>query len=405
MPFTKVIRDQLAGSHVIADMRDSLGHFKHQERDAKLLILASLISGFGGVLSGFILVIFFSNFVEGGTISYGSIVLVSMISNVTVLLFSGQLADRVGHKPVLVLAGILAISGTLFYAAFDTLGVYFAAAALGGASGGLSGPATNALLAEKSSAIESKYVFSFASFAGTLAGAAGNLVGGMIPLFFQEAFQLAEVEGFHMVFWFAVMFQILGLCVLLWVKEEPHCHVVGEVAKEEQKRAWRWIAMFAVPQAIIGFGAGFVIPYFQIYFELRFDVSIELVAIAFTLNSLVMAAALLLIPKAAERLGSIRATLTTQVGAIVLLIIIPFIPPPYYWVCVALFVARMVLMNVSGPILTAYMMQKVPAHARGSATSMTMIAWISSNSTSSVSRASRWPARFKSFSLPCSASR
>jgi MFS family permease len=389
MPFTKVIKDHLADSHVIADMRDSLRHFAGQQSDARILILASLISGFGGVLSGFILVLYVKEF-AGGTTAYGSIMLVSGVANVLVLLFSGQLGDRVGHKPVMLLAGVLAIGGTLLYAGFtaitqsvpqvDTLTVFFAAAALGGASGGLAGPATNALLAEKSTASESKYVFSFASFVGTLAGAAGNLIGGSIPGLFSGLFDFAPVQSYQMVFYFAVVFQAIGLLVLLRVREEPHTHDVVEASVAERSRAWRQIAMFAVPQATIGFGAGFVIPYFQVYFELRFAVPLEEIAIAFMLNSLVMAAALLLIPKAAERLGSVRATLTTQVGAIVLLIIIPFIPPPYYWLCVALFVVRMVLMNVSGPILTAYMMQRVPAHARGTATSMTMIAWISSNS-------------------------
>jgi MFS family permease len=379
MPFTKVIRDYLAESHVVADMRDSLRHFAGQQSDARLLILASLVSGFGSVLSGFILVLYVKDFV-GGTTAYGTIMLLSGMSNVVVLLFSGHLADRVGHKPVLILAGALAVFGTLIYAAFTTVNVFFAAAALGGASGGLSGPATNALLAEKSSASESKYVFSFASFVGTLAGAGGNLVGGSIPGIFGAMLDFGPVQSYQMVFYFAVVFQILGLLVLLRVREEPHVHEASRASREERGRARRQIAMFAIPQATIGFGAGFVIPYFQVYFGLRFGVDLEDIAVAFTLNSLVMAAALLLIPKVAERLGSVRATLTTQVGAIVLLVAIPFVPPPYYWACVGLFVVRMVLMNVSGPILTAYMMQRIPEHARGTATSMTMIAWISSNS-------------------------
>jgi len=172
----------------------------------------------------------------------------------------------------------------------------------------------------------------------------------------------------------------VGFFVLWRVSEAPHDHVKQAVTREDRSAAWRHIAMFAIPQATIGFGAGFVIPYFQVYFEKRFDVPINDIGIAFMLNNLVMAAALLLIPKAAERMGSIRATLATQVGAITLLVIIPFVPPPYYWLCVALFIARMVLMNVSGPILTAYMLQHVPQHARGTATSMTMIAWVTSNS-------------------------
>jgi hypothetical protein len=83
MPFTKVIKDHLADSHVIADMRDSLRHFAGQQSDARLLIMASLISGFGGVLSGFILVLYVKEF-AGGTVAYGSIMLVSGVANSTV---------------------------------------------------------------------------------------------------------------------------------------------------------------------------------------------------------------------------------------------------------------------------------------------------------------------------------
>ncbi|MEW5937380.1 MAG: MFS transporter [Candidatus Thermoplasmatota archaeon] len=371
------LRNFLSYLNVPRDILDSLGHFAHQSRSAKLLVLVTFLSGFGGTLAGFILVLHIER-LGYGTETFGTLMLLSGMVTIATLIFSGVLSDALGRKRMMACGLLLSTLGTLCFSMRTALPWLFAATAMGGVAGGLIGPSSSALLSELGSNKERKFLFSYAAFVGTVGGAGATMLAGMIPGAFISMAGFSVVQGYQMVFLFAFAFQISALVALGFVRSgtQPN-HGDG---KDAQKTVRRLIMKFSLPMAVIGFGAGFVIPYFQVFFELRFHAPVELIGAAFMIEHLVMALALLWIPRAAERFGSMRAIIGTQGTAVLLLVLIPVIPPPYFWLVVALFVARMVLMNVSAPILSSFMMGCIPEENRATATSATMFAWIASNS-------------------------
>ncbi|MBI5000826.1 MAG: MFS transporter [Euryarchaeota archaeon] len=377
----KGVRDFTSYLHAAGNMLDSFTHFRGQKREAKLLVMALLLSGFGGTLNGFILLLYVTQ-LGLSPVFYGTLMLISGMMTIATLLFSGYLSDKVGRKRVLAAGLLLSTLGSASFFLFtDSQAVWglMLAVALGGIAGGLSGPASNAFLSELSTESDRKYLFSFSSFVGTVGAAIGTILGGLIPGIFMGTFGYELLSSYRMVFFFAVFFQLAALLVLVAVKNGMGRPAERPAAKATPRDVRKLIAMFSMPMAMIGFGAGFVIPYFQVFFQRQFDADITSIAAAFMLNNAVMALALLLIPKAAERMGSVKAMLATQGIAVVILSIIPFVYPPFFWVSVGLFVARMVLMNVSGPVLTSFMLCVVPEENRGAASSATMFAWMGAN--------------------------
>jgi MFS family permease len=133
------------------------------------------------------------------------------------------------------------------------------------------------------------------------------------------------------------------------------------------------IGLFAITSILIGFGAGLVIPWFQVYFRLKFDASYSNIGYVFALQQFVLALSILLMPKIADRTGSVNTIVITQGLAIIVLVLIP--SSPLFALAAVLFVVRAVLMNIAGPIQGAFMMGIICEEDRASATAINSLCW------------------------------
>lgn len=117
-----------------------------------------------------------------------------------------------------------------------------------------------------------------------------------------------------------------------------------------------------IPMVIIGLGAGLIIPFFQVYFQWRFGTSVEDIGILFATTLFLWAAAYLLVPGLTEKRGSVRAITYVHCGGILALLAIP-VSPTFSIVSVA-YIARMVLMNATWPILQSFSIGQMPDEHR-----------------------------------------
>lgn len=120
-------------------------------------------------------------------------------------------------------------------------------------------------------------------------------------------------------------------------------------------------------EAIIGMGAGIIIPLMSLWFNLRFGVSAKEMSPVFALSDLTLALTVLAAPRLAARVGTVRAIVLTHVSAIALLVALPF--SPAFPVASALFVVRNALMNMGNPLLNSMILKLMPEERRASATS------------------------------------
>jgi len=248
------------------------------------------------------------------------------------------------------------------------------AAILLGASGGFWGPAFNALMTVKTRQNRRKYLFSLNSIVGNMGSGFVTFIGGFIPLIFMTTFNFQIEPAYQMIFIMGFILNIASILIIIRIRPDRTIKPKLDEYGKPEKKPWVLLAKFSLPGAFTGIGAGILVPYFPLYFDLRFGLDIATIGIVFALLAFVMAFMTIYLPKLAERGGTVLTTTSFHMIAIITMISIPFTP----WLAgvVLLFVIRAALMNVPGPIMTSFMMGKMPAHARATANSSTQFAWM-----------------------------
>ena len=341
--------------------------------DAKLMISAGLIKFLGFGLLGFALILYLK--VLGySTVVYGTLLLVMEISNVAVLFASGAMADRLGRKKMLIYSAILGTLGYGFFAFFDTMLAFTLGVILLGASSGLWGPAFNALLTVKTKPKRRKYLFSLNSIVGNAGSGFVTLIGGFIPLIFMSMFNFQIEPAYQMIFILGFILNVASIFIIMKIHKDKTIAAKLDSTGKPEKKPWFLLFKFSLPATFTGIGAGMLVPYFPLYFDLRFGLDIGEIGIFFAMLAFVMAIMTIYLPRLAERGGTVLTTTTFHVISILAMISIPFTP----WLAgvVFLFVFRAALMNVPTPIMTSFMMGKMPVTARATANSSVQFSWI-----------------------------
>lgn len=119
---------------------------------------------------------------------------------------------------------------------------------------------------------------------------------------------------------------------------------------------------FIIYNFIIGFGAGLVVPYFNVYLKYKVNASTDQIGIIMSLAQAAMGIGGLVTPIMAQKYGKVKTIIVCQIVSVPFLMLIA-IPPSLIVVSLALFV-RNALMNMSGPIVNNMAMELVQEHQR-----------------------------------------
>jgi MFS family permease len=350
--------------------------YKGFSREAKRIISAGLIDSLGFGLYGFVLVLYLDVLGHPSWL-FGILGLLSEVTQVTVLIGSGYLADKIGRKKVMLIGTIIGTLGILIITVSTAVSMFFLASILIGACGGFWGPAFSALLSEKCEDSRRSYLFSFNSLLGQLGSGTITLIGGFIPLLFTSMFSFGNPMAYRMIFVLALALKIVGVIMVTRLESDLPAMKKAESNKEESKKPWGLMTKFAIPMALTGLGAGMLIPYFQLFFKYKFGTPIDVIGIIIAAHLFVMAGLTIFLPLIAEKRGTVFTTAGFHILSILTLIVMPF--TPWLWVVALLFVIRAVTMNVPGPIMSAFMMSQVPQSYRATAQSVNSFAWMSAH--------------------------
>jgi MFS family permease len=137
----------------------------------------------------------------------------------------------------------------------------------------------------------------------------------------------------------------------------------------------RLTVKLATPNFLIGVGAAILIPYMNVFFKDRFNISDSLLGLLFSLSFLFISIGSLIGPRLTTRLGGkIRTVAFTQLASVVFMLMIGFVPS--LWVAGFGFLMRSALMNMSAPLYSAFCMEQTPEHQQGMASSVLNVAWL-----------------------------
>jgi MFS family permease len=323
------------------------GHRKgdavHKSSPAYRFLLAGFLWSFGGNLLHF-----FLNFhLEALGFSRQAIGLaqaVVLLSGVAFALPLAYLIPRLGFLRSLHLAFFLALPAVLLLG----LGLLvFPSLALYGLAGALLQGAAAPLLARLVPEGRRVAFFSLQAALTTMSGFFSTLLAGYLSDLFEA----------QKVLLFALPFFLLGL-PFVW----------GLPVAEGERRPLRlsrrlflWLRLL-LPQVVIGFGAGLVIPFLNLYLKAKFGLTYGTTGLVFALSALATGAAMLLQPLLVQRLGRLGAIVFVQALSLPFLAALAWAP----WlplVTLALLI-RGALMNAAGPVYAALAMDYLDEEER-----------------------------------------
>jgi len=148
---------------------------------------------------------------------------------------------------------------------------------------------------------------------------------------------------------------------------------------ESSGSLWSNVLKFGLVRFIIGIGSGLSIPFLNIYFKNRFDLSTMVIGFIFGIGSLFTAFIVLKGPKASRKKGIVNVIVLFQLAALPFLVVLSV--TQWLMLAIVAFWIRGALMKTATPLFKAVVMNMIPKEYRGRAASITVTLWHLGRST------------------------
>lgn len=371
-------------------------HLRSLRRNAWLYLLSNTLQA---VTAGAIVVVYslFLVSIGFGTDTIGLIFVVGSLGAGLAIVPAAPLVRRLGWRWTLIWSDIIggvAIAIQLF---IPTLPVILLTSLGAGASIAMFLVVNSPFLASNSSQDERTALFGLNNALNYLAAVAGSLLGGFLPAIFSSSAVLHStlltrldpilVQGqqarvYQLSMLAAGAISLPSIIPIFFLRDEPraasdpkpelaalgHRKVrdLAGLAKQTVHAAHDLLSgvvgRFSLPHAIIAFGAGLFVPYFNIYFVEHLQTSTAYFGVLSAIETVLLAIGALLAAPVASRLGKVRAALAAQGMSLPFLLalgIFQVVP-----VASVAYLMRGFLMNMSDPPLQTYLMESVPEEGR-----------------------------------------
>lgn len=347
-------------------------------RNARLYLLVTIVSGlaygvFRLLFNFYVLSLGYDEAILGQLLTISSFV--SLLS----ALPAGYASDRLGRKAALFVASLatsLAVLGMVIWPV--ALSLYFMNIIMGLAQS-LSGVTFGPFLMENSGEKERTYLFSFSMGLQTIAGFAGNWLGGQLPTWMGSlsgsAATSATAYGWAIT---AVAFaSFLALIPILFIRNPyrppSHIHKPGTTPFQYARQHPVLLMKLISPMLVTSLGAGLLMPFLNIFFRKTFNSSDSTIGALFAGGSLFMGIGLLMAPPLADRFGKMKVVVITQALSIPFLAMMGFLP--WFGIAASAYLIRLALMNMSNPVYQAFVMEQVDEDARATVASLVSMSW------------------------------
>lgn len=362
------------------------------KRPARLFLLMTILDGV--ILSGWQL--FFNFYMLQSGYARDFLGLVNSMPSAAGLIFGifvGRISDRIGRKASIIIGISMASLFMLMQITFHQPVIIAVSAFLGGIFNMLFIVSQAPLMMKLSNKENRTMLFSLNYGLQTIAGAVGSLFAGQLPAVFGVMLHVEEhsATAYQAVLIASVLLGTVAL-IPMWLMEEPRATPEstppqsatirpaqdnassGSPTKKTKSTLTALTVKMLIPQVLIGFGAAILIPYMNVFFKDKFDISDSLLGLLFSLSSLFIGIGSIIAPRLSTRLGGkVKAVVATQFGSLIFLLMIGF--SPVLWISSIAFLLRTALMNMSSPLYSAFCMEHTPDHQQGYVNSILNLSW------------------------------
>jgi MFS family permease len=342
--------------------------FSTYNRNIKLSFVANILAQIGlGVF-----MVIYNFYIRGLGYSEavnGQVISMTSLATALILIPAGIISDRYSRKKV-ILYGIV-ISGIILLARSVASGqeLLIALAFISGLAMAFLQVSGIPWLAENSTPEQRVNLFSLHFAFMTAANVVGSLLGGLLTDVF--SFFVSDVNSIRLTLIIgAVIYLIAIIPTTKFQKpqQKPAQPKQARAAISWKNNGMKLIVLFAVAQMLIGFGAGLVIPYLNLYFSDRFSASTTSIGLIISLGQAATALAMFIGPWVVKKLGEVKAVVFLQLASLPFLLLTAY--TNHLWLAALGFLFRQALMNAGNPIQMSLMMSKVNDSMKGLANSV-----------------------------------
>jgi MFS family permease len=353
--------------------KETLSYYSKSGRDERRLVKASFFMGVVAAVYWYIIILYL-NALEFGSVEIGLIFGLGTVAGVVSLLLTGFLADKFGRRNLLLLGLVVDMIGLALFLSEKNLIVFIAASVVANFGGSIIQPALMTLLAGKTTTSKVKVLYGLQGFSNqlglTFAALAGMYLPGVLPL--------DESTGYWYIIAAGAAFAIVPIALVFLTSDArgggTEVPTFRGILRGFDSRIRRILIMFSLQNALIGLGAGLLVPWFPLIFQDGMGASNTQLALMFALSNIAVAFGWFIVPKFAEFRGSVVLVAVCQLASIGFMVAIPY--SPYLAGAAILYMIRNVLMLIPIPVLNAYVINIAPENIRASFFALSQVSWM-----------------------------
>jgi len=289
---------------------------------------------------------------------------------------AGMLADAWGRKRTLVLGGILNGLATVAQCLLPGAGAIAGFGFVAGVGGGAIAVVALPMLVEAARPQQQNAVLAAGGALALLGSAVGSVLGGRLPVLLGSTLGMPADGALAYRLTLLLSLAVAGIAalpLLPWYHDIHRPRSWRRSIAGLRDPAWRRLAArLALVVGTVGLGAGFVIPYLNLYFTRVLGVSVAAFGTLGAISQLVLGLATLLAGVLAARLGVVRLVVLTQLLAVLFLLLLATSPAPA--VAMAAYTLRQALMDMSSPVAQGWLLGLAASEQRATTSSLLLVA-------------------------------
>lgn len=306
----------------------------------------------------------------------GTLVSIRNVTSLLTALPAALLVNRIGKRNAFILGNLFIGIAIAMMLVFPGFAMFCAMNALVGLATILSAVSMGPFLMENSSDYERTYLFSVASGINMTAISIGEWVGGYMPAWFGNLLSVASTtaQAYSGALAIICVGSALSIIPYLFISKKYVPSSGRSIFKLDYfKRNPKGLSRLILPLLITSIGAGMIMPFMNVFFRTVHGQSDAAIGTVFAWGALAMGAGLLLAPALAERFGKIQVVVISQALSIPFLVLLGF--SPFLAPAIIAYYVRATLMNMSSPVYSTFVMEKVPGESRAMVASLSSMSF------------------------------
>ncbi|MBS3790830.1 MAG: MFS transporter [Candidatus Thermoplasmatota archaeon] len=280
---------------------------------------------------------------------------------------AGKVCDAIGRKNSMLISTVAITLSMLVLVTVEVKIILLAVNMIRGSANAMRRISRYPFMMEQSEEEERMHLFSTAASFRMFAGVGGRALAGILPALFlyYGGVRFPAMQN-RLAMLLTVLFIAISIFPLLKIREER-----SYTGKEHLKSLKNWIKLknpglvkkLLVNSVLIGFGAGLIVQYFNVFFDQFIGMSRFQIGVLMAVGRSSMGVSVFLLPILVSRIGKVRSVIVTQLLSVPFLALMTVLRSPIG--IGAAYVMRTSLMNMNHPAFNNFMMEVTHESERG----------------------------------------